>query len=142
MQQYIGTKIINAKPMTRLEWCDYRGWTVPENEDGRDGGYLVEYTDGGKANMPEYSGYVSWSPKDVFERAYHPHDGVPSQYPPHQQRVVDEKISLDEKRAKLINFLMTPLFNTLSIAEQGRLQRQLPCMNNYSEVLGERIASF
>lgn len=26
--------------------------------------------DGGKANTPQYTGYVSWSPKNVFERAY------------------------------------------------------------------------
>ena len=68
MKTYIGTKIINAKPMTHCEWCTYLGLTVPENENGE--GYLVEYTNGGKPNTLEYAGYVSWSPKDVFERAY------------------------------------------------------------------------
>lgn len=63
-------KIINAKPMTRIEYNMFRGWTLPENENGEDEGYLVEYTDGGKANTDQYKGYVSWSPKDVFERAY------------------------------------------------------------------------
>jgi hypothetical protein len=48
------------------------GWVVPEDENPLDEGYLVEYVDGGKANTPEYAGYVSWSPKDVFERAYKP----------------------------------------------------------------------
>ncbi len=70
MQQYIGTKLINALPMTRQAYNDFRGWVLPENEDGSDAGYLVEYLDGGQANTAEYAGYVSWSPKDVFERAY------------------------------------------------------------------------
>lgn len=70
--QYIGVKLINAKPMTRLEYNQFRGWILPEDENGDDEGFLVEYIDGGKANTAEYAGYVSWSPKDVFERAYRP----------------------------------------------------------------------
>lgn len=56
--------------MTRQEYNDFRGWDLPADEDGSDEGYLVEYVDGGQANTPEYEGYVSWSPKDVFDRAY------------------------------------------------------------------------
>lgn len=70
MKSYIGTKIINAIPMSRQQYNDFRGWTVPADEDGADEGYLVEYTDGGKPNTASFFGYVSWSPKDVFERAY------------------------------------------------------------------------
>ena len=76
MRQYIGTKIINAKPMTRAEYNTFRGWELPADENGEDDGFLVEYIDGGKANTPEYSGYVSWSPADVFNRAYHPTTGM------------------------------------------------------------------
>lgn len=72
MQTYIGNKVINAKPMTRLEYNVFRGWELPENENGNDLGYLVEYVDGGSANTSEYSGYVSWSPAEVFDRAYRP----------------------------------------------------------------------
>lgn len=70
MKKYIGTKEINAIPMNRQEYNDFRGWELLDDEDGTDEGYLVEYVDGGKANTPQYNGYVSWSPKDVFERAY------------------------------------------------------------------------
>ena len=70
MKRYIGTKVINAKPMTRLEYNQFRGWELPADENGADEGYLVEYIDGGAANTAQYAGYVSWSPKDVFERAY------------------------------------------------------------------------
>jgi hypothetical protein len=69
-QAYLGVKLINALPMTRQQYNDFRGWKLPEDENGSDEGFLVEYTDGGKANTPDYAGYVSWSPKDVFERAY------------------------------------------------------------------------
>lgn len=74
MSTHIGTKIINAKPMTRQAYNDLRGWTVPSNENPADEGYLVEYLDGGLPNVVGFKGYVSWSPRDVFERAYRPMD--------------------------------------------------------------------
>lgn len=72
MQKHIGTKLINAKPMTRQAYNDLRGWTLPDDENGNDDGFLVEYLDGGKANVEGFAGYVSWSPADVFARAYRP----------------------------------------------------------------------
>jgi hypothetical protein len=76
MQRYIGVKEINAKPMTRQEYNNFRGWELPANENGDDEGFLVEYIDGGSPNTPDYKGYVSWSPKDVFERAYKSTEGM------------------------------------------------------------------
>ena len=76
MKRYIGTKLINAKPMTRQAYNDFRGWTLPSDENGADEGYIVEYVDGGKGNTDHYAGYVSWSPADVFDRAYRPCDGM------------------------------------------------------------------
>ena len=73
---YIGTKIIRALPMARQQYNDYRGWQLPADENGDDEGYLVEYVDGGKANDPRHAGYISWSPKDVFERAYRSVEGM------------------------------------------------------------------
>lgn len=70
MKTYTGTKTINAKPMNRADYNTFRGWIMPSDENGDDEGYLVEYTDGGKPNIPGFTGYVSWSPKDVFERSY------------------------------------------------------------------------
>ena len=68
MKPYVGVKIIKAKPMNRLDYNKYRGWELPEDEDGSDEGYLV--VDGGKSNHPDYKGYISWSPKEVFDNAY------------------------------------------------------------------------
>lgn len=74
--KHIGVKLINATPMTRAEYNTYRGWNLPADENGADEGFLVEYLDGGKANMPDRAGYVSWSPADVFQRAYRPCAGM------------------------------------------------------------------
>lgn len=74
---YIGTKLINAEPMTRAEYNAFRGWELPADENGDDEGYLVEYLDGGKPNTDMYAGYVSWSPKEQFENAYRKTSGLP-----------------------------------------------------------------
>jgi len=67
---YIGTKEIFATPMNRADYNVYRGWELPADENGADEGFLVEYIDGGKANDSRHAGYISWSPAEVFERAY------------------------------------------------------------------------
>jgi hypothetical protein len=69
VQQFIGTKLVNAEPMNRADYNILRSWELPADEDGTDEGYLVEYVDGGKANLKGYDGYISWSPKDVFKNA-------------------------------------------------------------------------
>lgn len=76
MKPFIGTKTILARPMGRGEYNTYRGWECPADENPEDEGFLVEYVDGGKANHPDHAGYISWSPKDVFERAYRPTSGL------------------------------------------------------------------
>ncbi|AMW64524.1 MULTISPECIES: DUF2829 domain-containing protein [Pseudomonas] len=75
-QLFIGTKIILALAMTRLAYNEYRGWTLPADENGADDGYLVEYTDGGASNHPDHAGYISWSPKAQFDNAYRPTAGM------------------------------------------------------------------
>ncbi len=59
-KQYIGLKIIFGTPMNRGEYNEFKGWTIPADENPLDDGYLVEYE----------GGYLSWSPKDTFEIAY------------------------------------------------------------------------
>lgn len=60
MEKFIGIKKIEAEPMTRGDYNDFRGWTIPKDENPADEGYIVKYSDG----------YVSWSPKKAFEEAY------------------------------------------------------------------------
>ena len=41
MDTFIGTKMVNATPMTRAQYNDFRGWQLPADENGADEGYLV-----------------------------------------------------------------------------------------------------
>ena len=70
MKTYIGTKVVKAIAMNRQDYNNYRGWELPSNENGTDEGMLVACMDGGKPNHPDHEGYISWSPKDVFDKAY------------------------------------------------------------------------
>ena len=65
MKTYIGTKIIQAEPMSRGDYNTYRGWQIPADENPADEGYLVKYSDN----------YESWSPKKQFEEAYRAFEG-------------------------------------------------------------------
>lgn len=142
---YEGTKRMRAAPMTRGEYNAYRGWQNPEGENPADAGYLVEYEDGGKANDSRHTGYISWSPADVFERTYKEVSNIPDQWadlPPHQRRVMVEKGEVSERLSKLLAFFATPLFAGLSEAERARLRSQARFMDGYAAVLEERIAAF
>jgi len=141
MERFIGTKVVLAVPMTRAEYNGYRGWQLPADENGADQGFLVEYQDGGKANVHGHAGYVSWSPKEQFELAYRARPIVPG-LAPHQQRVVDEQRELDDKRAALEAFTTTPIYMKLSAIERAHLQVQYEAMTVYSHILGLRIAAF
>lgn len=62
MKKYIGTKQIEAEPMTKGDaFGKHLLREKPSTENFDDEGYHVRYEDG----------YESWSPKDVFEKAYH-----------------------------------------------------------------------
>ena len=72
----VGIKSLLSMPMTRGQYNDYRGWATPKEENPDDEGYLVEYQDGGKPNDARHLGYISWSPKDVFEKSYKPNGNL------------------------------------------------------------------
>lgn len=61
---------------------------------------------------------------------------------PHQQRVVDEKATLDANVEKLRAFIDGPVFIGLIEPEQSRLRQQFHAMTAYSLILGERIEAF
>lgn len=79
MKQYIGTKIIEADPAHFYEVTDGPTLIQPDNEEVSEAGAAVisqaEYgREGYRVRYPD--GYVSWSPKDVFEAAYRPTSGM------------------------------------------------------------------
>lgn len=51
------TKIVTAEPMTRLDYNLYRNWTLPEDENGEDTGYLTKDVK---------TGHISWLPTEEF----------------------------------------------------------------------------
>lgn len=69
--RYAGMKDVKASPMTRGDFHNLmqRPEMLPIEQAAQEG-YLVEYPDGGEANHSQFQGYVSWSPKEVFENAY------------------------------------------------------------------------
>ena len=62
--------------------------------------------------------------------------------PPHQVRVVEEKRELLTRVEALGRFLGTPVFAGLEPGEQSRLRRQLGVMQEYADILTERIRHF
>lgn len=65
-----------------------------------------------------------------------------AKFAPHQQRVVVEKVELDEKLTKLQAFVKTEKFAGLSVTERALLLDQEVAMKTYSAILRERIARF
>lgn len=60
MKNYVSVDQIQAKPMTLGDYNSYRGWTIPQDENPLDEGYLIE-RDGT---------HQTWMPKDVFEKRF------------------------------------------------------------------------
>lgn len=134
MKHYVGTKKILATPMTRQEYNDYRGWALPANEDGGEEGMLVEYVDGGEPNDSRHAGYISWSPKDVFDRAYKQYDDD------FLGRMKFEADELETRRIALSQFMKRAAFRKLSVERKSMLNQQKSAMEEYLDVLTRRIA--
>ncbi|MEY4760668.1 MAG: hypothetical protein RLZZ200_524 [Pseudomonadota bacterium] len=132
MNKYLGTKEILARPMTRGEYNAYRGWQLPADENSEDAGQLVEYIDGGARNHQDHTGYISWSPQDVFERAYKPIDTP-------KQRVELELAQLNERLGKLEKFIDSEAFSALAVEQSGLLRKQASLMRQYAVVLSDRL---
>ena len=141
MNHYFGGKIVKAVPMTRQEYNDYRGWSLPADEVGEDKGFLVEYIDGGEPNHSNHQGYISWSPEAVFKNSYLDMGDV-AHLQPHQQRVVAEKVELEDRLTKLNAFVQSVRFATVDSDERSRLLTQVQVMSMLLSVLEERIAAF
>lgn len=70
LKKYIGIKVVEAKPMNEID-AESIGY-ARKNSDNHEwrNGYHVRYIN------PDGSFYDSWSPKDVFEEAYHEVKGM------------------------------------------------------------------
>lgn len=135
---YIGTKVVHAYLISRGAYNQLRGWTVPANENPDDLGYLVQYADGQETNVPGYTGYVSWSPRDVFERSYR-EVGVAAKEETFLDRLMKEHFELGQKVKKLEAFFETGAFKKLDSRDAHDLREQHTHMANYYWVLNRRL---
>ncbi len=113
MHKYIGTKVVKAYPCPA--WENAGGHKVGDE------GYKVIYEDG----------YVSWSPKDVFEKHYKKADT-------YIDRMKIEYEELQEKRKKLACYIRRHT-HSLDENEQSFMKKQIYYMTKYIETLQLRI---
>lgn len=126
MKKYIGTKQIEAEPMTMGE--AYRrgllhAGRVPSESEKSKAGYYVKYD----------NGYDSWSPKDVFEQSYRVTETF-------LDRLRIERDELHDRYVKAKNYLSSPLAEKqLTPREKGSLAAQVEFMRQYLLCVEERI---
>lgn len=124
MKKYIGTKQVSATPAWRIDSKVYpKDGEVPRSMN-REDGYKVVYEDG----------YESWSPKDVFEKAYKVAETF-------LDRLMIERKELAEKLEKLCLFTDSPKFMDVVKDENQRelLIKQRDYMGEYLNILNQRI---
>ena len=125
MKKYIGTKQIEAEPMTMGEAYEknlLQAGRVPNESEKDKAGYHTKYEDG----------YESWSPAEPFEKAYKVADTP-------LDRMIIEYDELKQKIDKLDVFLDSEKFITLDEKVKGLLSSQYHIMIAYSIVLSERM---
>ena len=128
MPLFQGKKDVYAKPLTLGEYNKLQGWDIPADQDPTTEGYLVEYKDGGKSNHPDFDGYISWSPKEVFEGSY-------KEIETPLGRLVIEGIELDARATGLGAFIATGKHVALGRLQAGLLSVQFDQMDTYSKIL-------
>jgi hypothetical protein len=138
---YVGTKVIHAKPMTLGDYNTLRRWMLPKDEQPEVEGYMVEYADGGKPNHEDFVGYVSWSPKDVFEKAYVDLGASPNlpKVDTWITRLQDEWTELGAKVAKLHDYLDSDGYHLLPTIEKAQLRNQYEVMMQYWQIVNARL---
>lgn len=134
---FIGVKIISATPMTRLEYNNYRGWEVPADERPDDEGYMVEYADS-EPNHPNHLGYISWSPKDQFDKCHVLIPNVVKGDPPFLLRLKAERAELNDRLSKLTAFLdRQPV--RIDETQHQLMNQQRKLMKKLRDVLDARL---
>ncbi len=127
-------KTVKAVPMNRKDYNDLRGWSVPSDENPEDEGYLVEYQDDGHKNVEGFDGYISWSPKDVFEKGYRLSETF-------TDRLKIEMEDLEGKCQKLEDFLSSSKSESLDQMQRNLLKIQLSAMVAYYGTVRTRFES-
>lgn len=125
MKKYIGTKEVSATPAWQIDGTIYPKDDVVPRSMNRKDGYKVVYEDG----------YESWSPKDVFEKAYKPSDTV-------LDRLKIERNELRERIEGLEDFIgmnFSEAKEKVGSLQAALLVCQRSYMVDYLDVLQTRI---
>ena len=125
MKKYIGTKQVEAEPMTMGEAYKrnlLQVGRVPNDSEKDNPGFYVRYQDG----------YESWSPAETFCNAYKLADTP-------LDRMIIEHQELRNKINKLEKFFGSSYFQCLSLRTKELIAMQLHIMIEYSLILKERI---
>lgn len=130
MRKYIGTKLVEAEPAWRLNGKVYDAGTMFGGADRPEEGYRVRYPDG----------YESWSPKEVFEKAYLPlehNQELKTDEPSISARMVEDFIreTWTETLGEKTTVVRAALRNGFEIVESSS------CVSpeNYDEAMGRDI---
>ena len=130
-------KIVGAFEVGVIEGCRISALNNPEcytdvdseffrrNQRMNEPGYIVEYE----------GGYISWSPKDVFESGYSPVDTA-------KERVKLELKELTEKLDSLEEFVSSDALSNLSSSQADMLIEQVAVMSRYAELLKLRLRTW
>lgn len=121
MKKYIGTKHIEAEPMTMGEAYEknlLQAGRVPNESEKDNAGYHVKYEDG----------YESWSPAEPFEKAYQVADTP-------LDRMTIEENELTDRMKKLTSFISGNKFKELDSATRSMLTSQYESMREYLAAL-------
>lgn len=125
MKKYIGTKQVEAEPMT-LGAAFIEGFLqrdrIPSEEEKSQPGYHVKYKDG----------YESWLPAEPFEEAFKLADTA-------LDRMLIEGEELTVKRENLQAFIGTEKFDSLDEVTKAMLVAQAKIMTEYQCVLNQRF---
>lgn len=127
---------VQAEPITKLAYCQLRGWDVPVDEDPNLVGYLVHVFDR-PANTKAFDHFVRWQDKADFDARHE--EAQPDNY---FTRLVEERGQNKKRLDKLSAFL----------DQQGKLPKptldyeplrllflQQTLMSELDKVLVERI---
>lgn len=134
VNKYIGIEVVYATPMNRKDYNDLRGWELPADENGEDEGYLVECIDGGSHNVPGFVGYISWRPKEVFERTHHKSVDKVETF---LDQLIEERKQLIDRLDKLNQFIDSePPIKEIDMMD---LVEQQEVMTDLAKILSRRI---
>lgn len=126
MKKYIGTKQVEAEPMTMGEAYEkslLQAGRVPNDSERSKAGYHVKYD----------NGYESWSPAEPFEKAYKLADTP-------LDRMNIEYSELMDRLFKLGYFVNSgEVFHSLDDVTKAMLLAQRAIMGDYANVLCKRI---